>query len=126
MAILNKSILADKSMEDILSKGRVDGLFDLPTNEPNLKTSSNIITLSSNEIADISVKISSYIRKEFSIDQLLENSVKVLAEAGIAERLLLFQTNSESTRALLTHYWESPYVPKFNPVGFQLDLRDVP
>ncbi|GEM_PF-3000687 len=126
MAILNKSILADKSMEDILSKGRADGLFDLPPNEPNLKTSSNIITLSSNEIADISVKISSYIRKELSIDQLLENSVKVLAEAGIAERLLLFQTNSESTRALLTHYWESPYVPKFNPVGFQLDLRDVP
>jgi two-component sensor histidine kinase len=126
MAILSTSMLSDKNMENILSQGPVDGLFQVVSNEPDLKASSNIITLSSNEIADISVKISSYIRKELSIDQLLESSIKVLAEAGIAERFLLFQTDNENTKALLTHYWESPYVPKFNPVGFQLDLRDAP
>jgi len=31
------------------------------------------------------------IRKELPIDELLENTVKILGEAGIAERVLLFQ-----------------------------------
>lgn len=106
--------------------GQIETLIKELTYEPRLREDSNIILLTSNELADISLKISRVIRKGLPTDQLLENTIKVLGEAGIAERVLLFQINEDGTKALLTHHWESPYVPNFNPVGFQLDLRDAP
>lgn len=115
-----------KNMQNTLVKGRIETLIQELLIQPVLKVNSNIISLTSNELANISLKISSYVRKELPIDQLLENTVNVLSEVGIAERILLFQIDNESTKALLTHHWESPYVNKFNPVGFQLDLRDAP
>ncbi|MBI3590550.1 MAG: hypothetical protein HY094_04120 [Candidatus Melainabacteria bacterium] len=113
-------------MESTLIKGQIASLLQELSIQPELKVDSNIISLTGNELASISLKISSYIRKELSIDQLLENTVNILGEAGIAEKILLFQIDNEGTKALLTHHWESPYIPKFNPVGFQLDLRDAP
>ncbi len=113
-------------MENTVIKGQIETLLHELSDEPLLSTNSNIISLTSNELADISLKISSYIRKELPIDQLLENTVEILGSAGIAERVLLFQLDKERTKALLTHHWESPYIPKFNPIGFDLDLKDAP
>ncbi len=113
-------------MELSAPKAQIDTLlYELPQ-KPEIKQNSSIISLTSNELADISLKVSQFIRKDLLIDELLENTVKILGEAGIAERVLLFQINNEGTKTLLTHYWESPYVSKFNPVGFQLNLLDVP
>ena len=106
--------------------GQVDTLIQEINNNPEITEKSNIISLTSNEIADILLKITKEIRKDFSVDVLLENIVSILCNAGIAERVLLFQVKREPQRALLTHYCEDGYVPNFNPIGFQLDLLDVP
>lgn len=113
-------------MESIITKGQIQSLIDGLFLQPILKENSNIISLTSNELADISLKVSKHIRSDQSLDQLLENIISLLGNAGIAERVLLFQLNNDNTKALLIHYWESPYVPKFNPVGFELDLSDLP
>ena len=113
-------------MESTIATGRFEALIKELAFEPELKEDSNITSLTSNELTDILLRVSGDIRKGLPLDKLLENVVSILGQAGIAERVLLFQINSESTKALLTHYWESSYVSKFNPVGFQLDLQDVP
>ena len=113
-------------MENTVVKGQLETLLQEFFTEPELKATSNIISLTGNELASISLKISSYIRKELPIDELLESTVNILGEAGVAERILLFQIDNDNSRASLTHYWESQYINKFNPVGFQLDLRDAP
>ena len=113
-------------METTIPKAQIDTLFYELSTKPEIRQNSNIVSLTSNELADISLKVSQFIRKESSIDELLENAVKILGEAGIAERVLLFQIDGEGTKTLLTHHWESPYVSKFDPVGFQLDLTDLP
>jgi len=106
--------------------GQVDTLIQEINNNPEITDKSNIISLTSNEIADILLKITKEIRKDFSVDVLLENIVNILCNAGIAERVLLFQVKREPQRALLTHYCENGYVSTFNPIGFQLDLLDAP
>lgn len=113
-------------METLLIEGQLQSLLQEVFTKPELKINSNIVSLTSNELANVSLKVSSYIRKELPLDQLLESTITILGEAGIAERILLFQVDSEGNKALLTHHWESPYIQKFNPVGFQLDLRDAP
>ena len=113
-------------MKNVLTEGLVENLVQGLFAKPELNFNSNIISLTSNELANLSLKVSSYIRKGLPIDQLLESTINILGEAGIAERILLFQVDSEGSKALLTHHWESPYIEKFNPVGFQLDLRDAP
>ncbi len=113
-------------MEDTITKGQIQSLINGLFLQPTLKEDSNIISLTSNELADISLKISKYIRTEQQIDKLLGNAVSLLGSAGIAERVLLFQLNSDNSKALLTQYWESPYVSKFNPIDFELDLPDLP
>ncbi|OGI20816.1 MAG: hypothetical protein A3B68_09800 [Candidatus Melainabacteria bacterium RIFCSPHIGHO2_02_FULL_34_12] len=111
-------------MENTLVKGQIQSLITDLCIQPVIKEDSNIITLSGNELADISLKLSKYIRQELPIDQLLDKTVRMLGEAGIAERVLLFQIDKKGTKSLLSNYWESPYIPKFNPVGFELDLQD--
>lgn len=113
-------------MINTTAKGRIEALIKELSQEPELRENSNIISMTSNELAEVSLKVSKYIRRELPVDQLLENTVNLLGELGIAERILLFQLSNEETKALLTHYWESPYITNFNPVGFQLDLRDAP
>lgn len=113
-------------MENTLVNGQLEMLLKDLTSEPDLKPSSNIISLSANDLASILFKISSDVRKEVTVDQILENAVNLLGELGLGERILLFQVNRDGTKALLTHYWESPYLAKFNPIGFQLDIRDAP
>ena len=113
-------------MQSILAQGQIEALIQELYLRPVLNEDSNIKLLTSNEIADVLLKISSDIRKGLPLDELLSNTIRTLGEAGIAERVLLFQIDSNSTKALLTHHWESPYVSDFNPVGFQLDLRDAP
>lgn len=113
-------------MENTITKGQLQSLIDGLFLQPTLKEDSNIISLNSNELADISLKVSKHIKTEQPIDELLERITSILGNAGIAERVLLFQLNSDNSKALLTHHWESPYVPKFNPVGFELDLSDLP
>ena len=112
-------------MESTITKGQIQSLIDGLFLQPVLTENSNIISLTSNELADISLRVSQHIRAEQPIDGLLENIISILGNTGIAERILLFQLNDEN-KALLTHYWESPYVSKFNPVGFELDLSDLP
>ena len=112
-------------MESTITKSQIQSLIDGLFSQPTLKENSNIISLTNNEIADISLKVSNHIRSEQSLDQLLENVISLLGNAGIAERVLLFQLNSDNTKALLTHCWESSYVQKFNPIGFELD-SDLP
>ena len=131
LKIQNKSLFKitlfkEINMQNLLADGQIDSLISGLSIKPTLNEDSNIVSLSSNELADISLKVSRDIRRELSIDQLLENTIAILGEAGIAERVLLFQIDNQNTKALLTHYWESPYVSKFNPVGFELDLRDAP
>ncbi len=106
-------------------KGQIESLVEGLFTQPTIKENSNIISLSGNELADISVKISRNTKTEQPLDTLLENIISILGHAGIAERVLLFQSNNDSTKALMTHYWESPYVEKFNPVGFEFDLSNV-
>ena len=113
-------------MESTITKGQIQSLIDGLFLQPILKEDSNIISLTSNELADISLKVSKYTRTEQPIDALLEKVTSILGNAGIAERVLLFQLNNDNTKALLTHYWESPYVPKFNLIGFELALPDLP
>ena len=113
-------------MESTITKGQLQSLIDGLFLQPTLKEDSNIVSLTSNELADISLKVSKHLRTEKSIDELLENVISILGDFGIAERVLLFQLNGDNTKALLTHYWESPYIPKFNPLGFELDLSDLP
>ena len=113
-------------MESTITKDQIQSLIDGLFLQPVLKENSNIISLTSNELADMSLKISKDIRAEQQIDKLLEKVVSILGNAGIAERVLLFQINNDSSKALLTHYWESPYVTRFNQLGFELDLTDFP
>lgn len=113
-------------MEQITLNGQLEGLVKEVDLKPELNTNTNIVSLTSNELAEVLLKISKNIRKGLSTDNLLENIISILGEAGIAERVLIFQTNTEGTKALLTQYFESPYVLKFNPIGFQLDIRDMP
>ena len=94
--------------------------------EPELKDISNIITLTSNELADVLLKLSNVIKSEKSKDLLLENAVKPLGETGRAERILLFQLNTDKTNILLTNYWESLYVDRFNPTGVEVNISDIP
>ena len=112
-------------MESTITKGQIQSLIDGLFLQPVLTENSNIISLTSNELADILLRVSQHIRTEQPIDELLENIISILGNTGIAERVLLFQVNGEN-KVLLTHYWESPYVSKFNPVGFELDLSDLP
>lgn len=113
-------------MEQTLARNQVSSLIQELSCRPELKHDSNIITLTSNELADILLKVSSDLRKGLPLDELLEKTVTLLGKAGIAERVLLFQINSENTKSSLTHYWSSSYVPRFDPIGFQIDLRDAP
>ena len=113
-------------MESTITKGQIQSLIDGLFLQPVLKENSNIISLTSNELADISLKVSRHISIEKPVDELLENVINILGNAGIAERVLLLQLNNNSTKALLTNYWESPYVQKFSPVGFEMDLSDLP
>ena len=113
-------------MENTIINGRFDTLINEFVLKPVLKEGSNRVLLTTNELTDVLLKISSDIRNGLSTDKILENTVSILGEAGIAERILLFQIDSKGTQALLTHYWESPYVSDFNPIGFQLDLSDAP
>ena len=113
-------------MVKTINNGQLATLLRELSLQPEIKENANVIMLTSNELADVLLKVSSGIRKELLIDELLENTVRILGESGIAERVLIFQINNDGTKSLLTQHWESSYVPKFNPVGFQLDLRDVP
>lgn len=106
--------------------GRIEEFVKEVDLKPELKIDSQIISLTGNELAEVLLKVSKNIRRGFSIDSLLENVACILGEAGISERVLLFQINGGGTKALLTQYFESPYVLKFNPIGFQLDIKDTP
>lgn len=106
--------------------GQFDSFVQEIYSDPEITERSNIISLTSNEIAEISLRVTKEIRKDLSVDILLENIVNIICEAGIAERVLLFQVKHDPQRALLTHYCEGGYVSKFNPIGFQLDLLDAP
>lgn len=113
-------------MEETISQGQIQSLIDGLFLQPTLRENSNIVSLTSNELADLSLQVSKLIGANQSIDQTLDNILSIIGSTGIGERVLLFQLNNESSKALLTHYWESPYVPKFNPVGFEVDLTDIP
>ncbi len=113
-------------MENTITKGQLESLIEGLFLQPTLKEDSNIVSLSSNELADISLKVSNHLRTEQSLDKLLEHVINILGNAGIAERVLLFQLNNDNTKALLTNYWESSYVQKFNPVDFEINLSDTP
>lgn len=113
-------------MQEMTDNGQVQTLIQELFIPPVIKEDSKIISLTSNELASISLQVSSYIRKGFPINELLENTVKVLGEAGIAERILLFQINDETTKASLINQWESPYMSKINLADLELDLRDIP
>lgn len=113
-------------MEKTIVKGQVEALLRALAVEPAIQDNSNIISLTSNELADISLKISKYIRKELPLNELLENTMNILGEAGIGERILLFQIDPDGSKALLSYHWESPYLPRFNPVGYELNLQDTP
>lgn len=114
------------SAESVSNMAQLQSLIQGFSNDLDLNEKSQIISLSGNELADISLKVSKEIRKELSIDNLLENVVNVLGESGIAERVLLFQVRPENAKALLTHYYESAYVTKFNPIGYVLDVLNAP
>ena len=113
-------------MEQTISNNPVTSLIHELSCGPELTYDSDIITLTSNELADLVLKVSKDVRKGLPLDKLLEKTVTLLGEAGIAERVLLFQINSENTKSSLTHHWSSSYVQKFDPIGFQLDLKDAP
>lgn len=113
-------------MQQTISKSHVTTLIKELSLGPELKYDSNIITLTSNELADVLLKVSRDIRKELPLDELLENTVSLLGQSGIAERVLLFQINNDNTKSSLTHFWSSPYLPSFDPIGFEMDLRDAP
>ena len=113
-------------MQETIVKGQIEELIKELSFQVQLKEDSHIISLTSNELADVLVKISGFARKDFTLDQLLENTLAVLGEVGIAERVLLFQINNDESKYSLTHHWSSPYLPKFDPIGFQLDLKDFP
>ncbi len=78
-------------MNNAVVEGQLQALIQELFVKPVLKDDSNIISLSSNELADIYLNISTGIRKKTSIDQLLKNTVNLLGQAGIAERVLLVQ-----------------------------------
>ncbi len=113
-------------METIASLNQLELLIRELSIQPTIKETSNIVSLTSNELADIALKISSSINKETSLDKLLGNTVALLGNVGIAERVLLFQIDNNGGKALLAHYWESQYTAKFNPVGFHFNLGDLP
>ena len=90
---------------------------------PELKDDSDIVALSGNELADVLLKVSRELRKEIPIDGLFQNTVSLLGESGLAERVFLFQLNKE--KAILTHFWSSPYIEKFDPLGLELNTDDL-
>lgn len=114
------------SSKAITNMAQLESLVEGLSTDLSLNNKTQIISLSGNELADISLKVSKEVRKELSIDSLLENVVNILGEAGIAERVLLFQIRPETSKALLTHYYESAYVTKFNPIGYTLDSVNAP
>lgn len=113
-------------MELTLAKGQIQNLINELSIQSQLREDSHIITLTSNELADILIKISKEIRKGPPLDQLLENTLSILGKSGIAERILLFQIDKNASHFSLTHHWSSPYLTKFDPVGFYLDPQDAP
>ena len=94
--------------------------------QPTIDENSNIIRLTSNELASLILKTSTETRTKTSVDLLLENIVRVIGGSGIAERVLLFQINGNKKKAYLTNYWQFAYVLNHNPIGFDIDLNDPP
>ncbi len=113
-------------METLIEPHHIESLIKGLSEQPVIKNTSNIISLTSNELANISLQVSQDISKELPLDKLLANTVLLLGQAGIAERVLLFQIDNDGQKSLLTHYWESQYATKLNPVGFQFNLSDLP
>lgn len=110
----------------IVQEGQIKDLIAELNSKPILNEESNLVYLSSNELANILLKISNDISNESSIDKVLENSLKLIGEAAIAETILLFQINEEENIASVTHCWTSPYINNFNPIGVELKIKEVP
>ncbi|MBI1858518.1 MAG: hypothetical protein HYR97_05330 [Candidatus Melainabacteria bacterium] len=87
---------------------------------------SNIVSFTSNELANLILSISTDIRSGKPLEEVLDNTVLLLGKSGIAERVLLFQIDTAISRAFLTNYWESSYIPSFRPIGFEIDITDPP
>jgi len=87
---------------------------------------SNIVSFTSNELANLILSISTDIRSGKPLEEVLDNTVLLLGKSGIAERVLLFQIDTAISRAFLTNYWESSYIPSFRPIGFEIDIKDPP
>ena len=113
-------------MEQTVLKNHIQYLMKELSSGPELKEDSQIILLTGNELANILLKVTSDIRNEIPIDELLENTISLLGKAGIAERVLLFQVNNELTKLSLTHFYSSSYLSRFDLIGFQIDLGDIP
>ena len=64
-------------MSNAVIEGQLQTLIQSLFVKPILRDDSNIISLSSNEIADISLAVSSDIRRGLSIDELLEDIKKI-------------------------------------------------
>ena len=112
-------------METVL-KENLKNIFNELFLEPELKDISSIIKLTGNELASISLNLSTLIKTIKSIDLLFEEAIKLLGKNGIAERILLFQISKDKTKAFLTNYWESPYVDNRNPIGIEINVAGMP
>lgn len=113
-------------MPKLKKDGQIESLIQDLKSKSDIKEDSNFISLSGNEITNLLLSISKDVRNEQSIDKLLEKTIKLIGESGIAERVLLFQVSDNAKKASLTHYWTSPYTPSVNPIGFQVELQGVP
>lgn len=113
-------------MQTLAHKAKIQSLIDELVLHPELRPDSNIVTLTSNELANLLLEISKKISSGRQINEILEDTVSMLGEIGIAERVLLFQSNQSFSKAYLTNYWESSYVEPFNPIGFKVDISDPP
>ena len=112
-------------MPGTLEKGQLEHLFEANSSNLSINEYPNIISLTSNEIAELSLQLSKKTRTENSIDKIFKEIINVLGESGIAERILLFQVDGDKS-VTLTNYWESSYITKVNPVGFQIKQDDLP
>ena len=111
-------------MDKTISTGQIELLIESLFSKPLLNEYSNIISLTNNEIADLSLKISKLLKSNNNLDELLTSVLKALGESGIAERVLLFQMNSSSNKASLINSWSSQYINEVNSIGFEIDFSE--
>lgn len=112
-------------MVNSLSTPEINSILDVSVNTSSSRDL-RTISLSANEIANLLLQISHLISDENTIDDIIENTIRMIGESGIADNVLFFQSLEGNPKSILTHFWSSPYFSGYNPVGAEINFESIP